>query len=517
MKNFFLFFFFILNPTVYAQQWEWAKQIPCSVNLSGVQILTDNVGNLYFKGSLDANGLFAGFNLNEGTFIAKFNSNGQVLWTKNIQGISKVKIDSKGILYITGTFNDSLILNPFSVYSHGGADIYFGKINSSGQILLLKTFGGSNDDAGVGLDIDKDDEIYLTGMFHDSIAIGTINIKDTIGFNNFYVTCLDTSLNTKWVSTGNWNYAVGIDIAVDKNKNSFVWGKYADTTYMYSGGDFISKFNSLGMKTYSDEFYSYGDLYNIEVNNSNVYLHGYGCNPQFCTALLRKYDPLMNQIWAKYLGDGYDYFLSNGIPFENGNMIIAGGYGYQYEDSVQIDSVWILKKNGKYSDLLVAKVDSNGNYLWFMTAGGNGGEWAEEVALDKFGNCFVYGSITNYQGIADTVIFDYDTLIGSGNQKQFFLAKINQPLIEVITAINEITELFSVFPNPSSGIFTVNLKNKTVEAKISVYDVLGNCVLDEVFVKNNSLEINLSNQPKGVYFIEIMSEEVQAVKKIVLQ
>ena len=74
-----------------------------------------------------------------------------------------------------------------------------------------------------------------------------------------------------------------------------------------------------------------------------------------------------------------------------------------------------------------------------------------------------------------------------------------------------------IYPNPSSGIFTINLKNKTVESKICVYDVLGNCVLDKVSVKNSSQEIDLSGQPKGIYFMEIVSGGERAVKKIILE
>ena len=74
-----------------------------------------------------------------------------------------------------------------------------------------------------------------------------------------------------------------------------------------------------------------------------------------------------------------------------------------------------------------------------------------------------------------------------------------------------------IYPNPSSGIFTVNLKNKTVETKICVHDVLGNCVLDKVAVKNTNQEIDLSSKPKGIYFLEIVSDGERAMKKIVLE
>ena len=74
-----------------------------------------------------------------------------------------------------------------------------------------------------------------------------------------------------------------------------------------------------------------------------------------------------------------------------------------------------------------------------------------------------------------------------------------------------------VYPNPSSGKFTVNFKNKTGENIICVDDVLGNCVYDKVSTKNSTEEINLSKQLKGIYFMEILSDGERVVKKIVLQ
>jgi hypothetical protein len=74
-----------------------------------------------------------------------------------------------------------------------------------------------------------------------------------------------------------------------------------------------------------------------------------------------------------------------------------------------------------------------------------------------------------------------------------------------------------VYPNPSSGRFTVNLKDKTFETKICVYDVLGNCVFDKVSMKNSNEKIDLTNQPKGIYTLEIESAGESLIKKIVLQ
>ncbi|NJM79053.1 MAG: T9SS type A sorting domain-containing protein [Flavobacterium sp.] len=60
----------------------------------------------------------------------------------------------------------------------------------------------------------------------------------------------------------------------------------------------------------------------------------------------------------------------------------------------------------------------------------------------------------------------------------------------------EFEKNISVYPNPSSGIFNINTDK---EIEIRVFDVLGK----EIIIKNiNSKTIDISNYPKGVYYLE---------------
>ena len=66
---------------------------------------------------------------------------------------------------------------------------------------------------------------------------------------------------------------------------------------------------------------------------------------------------------------------------------------------------------------------------------------------------------------------------------------------------------FSVFPNPSNGIFTIALvgMNKT-QVELSVMDVSGKIVYAQLFSSNSSkmnIPMNISNTEEGVYFVRI--------------
>ena len=75
----------------------------------------------------------------------------------------------------------------------------------------------------------------------------------------------------------------------------------------------------------------------------------------------------------------------------------------------------------------------------------------------------------------------------------------------------------SVSPNPSSGIFTIKMEDVTGKmANVEIYNVLGEKVYAQL-VSASSTTINLSTQPKGIYFVQIKSGEIIATQKIVIE
>lgn len=72
---------------------------------------------------------------------------------------------------------------------------------------------------------------------------------------------------------------------------------------------------------------------------------------------------------------------------------------------------------------------------------------------------------------------------------------------------------FDVFPNPTSGI--VNIKGKGID-QITVYNAIGSRV--EVYeVKGDEFKLDASSYVRGIYFISILSNKRQVVKKICKQ
>ena len=74
----------------------------------------------------------------------------------------------------------------------------------------------------------------------------------------------------------------------------------------------------------------------------------------------------------------------------------------------------------------------------------------------------------------------------------------------------------SIYPNPSKGIFTLNLGNKTPSA-IEIYDVLGKKINTKtaVQIQNSETNIDLSNVQSGIYFVKIIADDQTIVKRII--
>ena len=72
----------------------------------------------------------------------------------------------------------------------------------------------------------------------------------------------------------------------------------------------------------------------------------------------------------------------------------------------------------------------------------------------------------------------------------------------------------SINPNPSSGIFKLSLPEVS---EVCVYNSLG----EQVYKSTNSVSgvsINISSQPKGIYFVKVTTAEGKSwAEKVIIQ
>ena len=81
------------------------------------------------------------------------------------------------------------------------------------------------------------------------------------------------------------------------------------------------------------------------------------------------------------------------------------------------------------------------------------------------------------------------------------------------------TSLFSVYPNPTTGKFTLELNTELndVEATVRIYGLLGDEVLQENLAGSRKTEFSLSERPNGVFIIRVMMGGKMGTAKIIKQ
>ena len=208
-----------------------------------------------------------------------------------------ITVDIAGNIYTTGCFSQSSDFDPgtgtYYLNAAGGKDIFISKLNSLGNFVWARQFGGSSDDVGNSITVDASGNIYFTGYFQGTADFNpgpaTFNLTSS-GDYDVFVCKISSSGNLIWArQIGGNSEDVGNSIAIDTAGNVYTTGYFQGT----------ADFNP-GTGTY--------------------YLSTPGGNNIF----ISKLDPSGNYIWAEQLGDG-TIAKANSIAYNNSGYIYITG------------------------------------------------------------------------------------------------------------------------------------------------------------------------------------------------
>ena len=185
----------------------WAKSAVGAGADDANAIATDASGNIFVIGDFDGTLIFDTITLtrtgsaNSDIFLAKYSSNGDILWAKNSSGLTSyiptndlgisVAVDASGNAYITGRFESpTFTLDTISLTNAGEADIYLAKYNSNGNILWAKSQGGTNNDGALSVAVDNFENAFITGWFREVCSFGSTslsNIDPVFGGSDLFI------------------------------------------------------------------------------------------------------------------------------------------------------------------------------------------------------------------------------------------------------------------------------------------------------------------------------------------
>ena len=84
---------------------------------------------------------------------------------------------------------------------------------------------------------------------------------------------------------------------------------------------------------------------------------------------------------------------------------------------------------------------------------------------------------------------------------------------------NDLTNVISIFPNPTTGLFTISASfNTNEEVQLIVTNTIGQIIYETmpVTIKSQQFNLDLENKPKGIYFIRLKTNNGNIVKKLIL-
>ena len=210
-----------------------------------------------------------------------------------------------------------------------------------GAHLWSGSFGGKGQEFAWAVALDACSNTYLTGHVYGAVDFG--NGASSSGQGVAYVAKLDPAGQGVWSQT--FQSALGFDLAADPCGNTVITGTfYGDVDF--GGGPLDGVYNDL---------------------------------------FLVKLGPDGEHLWSRQAGGEMDPFGSAVAIGPSGEVVLVGGL----RTTVNLGGDPLVSAGA--SDLLVAKLDADGEHVWSLRAGDDEHQSGARVAIDTEGNVIVLG------------------------------------------------------------------------------------------------------------------------------
>jgi Fe-S cluster biosynthesis and repair protein YggX len=446
------------------------------------------------------------------------NFNGDTLWTKTYGGFYNeeafaVKSTSDGNFIIAG------YTSSFSNFSNDSANFYVLKINSNGNLLWAKSFGGP------GIDIAKS---IIETTNHNYLITGSTNSIGA-GCNDVYLLELDSSGSYLWSKSLG---ATGCDFASDLielgdggflitgNTSSFSLGGYVV---------FILKTDSVGDYQWT-KTYDFTGSFSPKLFTANEIVRGYtndflivgtrglgfvGDSQHY----LLDVDSSGSLNWAKtYLMNSGN---SEGFSIDkttSGGFIVGGWMGNYYPALLKVDAIGQFVWSYVYSSPTASFYEGKGfktvtaNDGGYFTAGmryDTGDTSALLLKTDFNGDitCPYTPPTSNAVNVLTMNIASQTFTSSLANLNLIDTCVVNSSPNNFITycftvGINEIANSIAkeCFPNPFNDKLSFAINDNEL-SEIIIYDIASRKLLQQKFT--NFVSLNTEQLAKGIYIYEV--------------
>lgn len=374
-------------------QVDWTQQIGTAAADYGESIAVDHAGNVFISGYTwgDLDG-----NLSSGkadAFLTKYDSSGTKLWTRQL-GTShsdlsySVAVDSGGNAYISGYTTGEID----GQVNAGGEDAFLTKYDATGAKLWTRQLGSAAFETSYSVAVDGAGSAYISGY-----TTGDLDGHTSAGGVDAFLTKYDASGTRLWTQQiGTAVYETSYSVAVDGAGNAFISGLTTgdlDGNTSAGGGDaFLTKYDALGTKLWTQQLGTAGADYSWSVavdGAGNAYISGTtesgldgNTHAGSVDAFVAKYDSAGTKLWTEQIGTTLSDLSYSVTVDSSGNAYISGYTWGDLDGNVSAGGI----------DAFLTKYDTTGTKLWTQQIGTADEDRSYAVAVDWLGNAYLTGS-----------------------------------------------------------------------------------------------------------------------------
>lgn len=403
-------------------------------------------------------------------FVTKYNSNGQLDWVYAAGGSSNADIarsltmDQFGNTYVCGWFGGTVDFDPrpnqtTTLSSNGSWDAFLLKLDTSGNLLWARSFGGPGEDNAISIAYHQSRQIIISGRFADSVDFDPGNntqMKYGSPSENAYLSAFDLNGNLNWnnafSSSANFGNANGLCLDVSSSGRIYLSGTFYSSVDFNPNGStpkilvsngsndaFVSLYDANGINLAAISWGGIGNdratsVYvdaNDEVRVGGFFYYAADFNPDTAISLVKSsagsrdifissFDPNLVLKWNFTTGGPSAETIVD-VATDQDNDVYATGYFYSPFDANPDSNITDLISGNPGGDFFLLNYDVTGKYLKGFATGGSGDDIGMSIAK-KNGNNFLIGG-----NFGSTVDFDPSTATqartSNGNQ-DFFIQDV---------------------------------------------------------------------------------------------
>jgi hypothetical protein len=226
-------------------------------------------------------------------YLVRLNSSGDTLWTKVYGGTNK----EYGRCVIQTADGGFAVCGETQSYGMFKNDVFLLKTDSSGTLLWAKTYGGNDEDYGYSLKQTADGGYIIAGK--------TKSFGNAAGYEDIYIIKTDASGTLQWTKTyGGTSDDAAFSVSLTTDGGYIVTGEEGSSEY----GILLMKLNASGdtswVKTIRGNYGGYGGYDVKQTADGGYVITGYATTPGFGSydMFIVKTNTNGNVSWAKGFG-----------------------------------------------------------------------------------------------------------------------------------------------------------------------------------------------------------------------